>query len=318
VAVATGMSPIAIGSDGGGSIRIPAALCGVVGFKPSMGRVPLYPGCRDERHPGFSGWESIEHIGPLARTVADVALVMSVIAGPDPRDRQSIPTDDIDWTAAASGGIAGLRVAYSPDWGYAAVDSEVREVVARAVRVFESDLGCHVEEAHPGFENPAPAFEALVAMETDLAGMARMIDADPRAFSPHIVAMVRRPWKASEFTGAMMTRKRVANLMWRFMQRYELLLTPTVAVPAFPVDTDGPASINHRPVDGQAWTPFAYIMNLTGQPAISVPAGRTRSGLPVGLQICGRHLADAQVLRAAAAFESAAPWVNDWPPVAAE
>jgi aspartyl-tRNA(Asn)/glutamyl-tRNA(Gln) amidotransferase subunit A len=148
--------------------------------------------------------------------------------------------------------------------------------------------------------------------------MARMIDADPRAFSPHIVAMVRRPWKAGEFTAAMTTRKRVTNLMWRFMQRYDLLLTPTVAVPAFPVDTDGPSSINREPVDGQAWTPFAYIMNLTGQPAISVPAGRTRSGLPVGLQICGPHLGDAQVLRAAAAFESAAPWINDWPPSATE
>lgn len=316
VAVATGMAPVALGSDGGGSIRIPAALCGVVGYKASMGRVPLYPGCRDERYPGFSGWESIEHIGPLARTVADVALIMSVIAGPDPRDRLSIPCADVDWLRSPLGGIGGLRIAYTPDWGYAPVDPEVRDIAARAARVFERELGCHVEEAGPGFADPAAAFEALVALETDLVGMRRQLAADPRAYSPGLAAMVQRAWSATEFTDAIVQRKRVANAMWRLMRSHDLLLTPTVAAPAFELEIAGPATIAGQPVPPQGWTPFTYIMNLTGQPAISVPAGWTRAGLPVGLHICGPHLGDAVVLRAAAAFEAVAPWAHRWPQLA--
>ncbi len=315
VAVATGMAPISLGSDGGGSIRIPAALCGVVGYKASMGRVPLYPGCRDERYPGFSGWESIEHIGPLARSVADIALVMSVIAGPDPRDRLSIPCCDVDWNVSKIDEVAGLRIAFSPDYGYAAVDPEVREIAARAASVFERELKCKVEQENPGFADSGAAFEAIVAMETDLTGMRRQLEADRGAYSAELAAMVERQWSATEFTDAIMQRKRVANVMWRFMQRYDLLLTPTVAVPAFPIGIGGPAEINGQAVPIQAWTPFAYILNFTGQPAISVPAGWTKAGLPVGLQICGRRLDDALVLRAAAAFEAAAPWNDRWPPI---
>ncbi len=313
VAVATGMAPIALGSDGGGSIRIPAALCGVVGFKASMGRVPLYPGCRDERYPGFSGWESIEHIGPLARSVADIALVMSVIAGPDPRDRLSIPCSDVDWRLPSPPSIAGCRVAFSADYGYAAVDPEVRAIAAQAAQVFAHQLGCHLEAADPGFTDAAAAFEAIVAMETDLSGMRQQLVADRRAYSPELAAMVERPWQATEFTDAIMQRKRVANVLWRFMQRFDLLLTPTVAVPAFPIGIAGPERIAGRPVPIQGWTPFAYILNFTGQPAISVPAGFTQAGLPVGLQICGPHLGDALVLRAAAAYEAAAPWTQHRP-----
>jgi aspartyl-tRNA(Asn)/glutamyl-tRNA(Gln) amidotransferase subunit A len=151
-AVASGMGPMAVGTDGGGSVRIPAAHCGLFGMKPSMGRIPLYPGCRDERYPGFSSWESLEHIGPMTRTVADGALMLSVMAGPDPRDRHSIPTGDVDWVAGGhrDGGVGNLRVAFSPDLGYAAVDPQVRDIVERAVRVFETDLGCRVEQADPG------------------------------------------------------------------------------------------------------------------------------------------------------------------------
>lgn len=314
VAVATGMAPIALGSDGGGSIRIPAALCGVVGFKPSMGRVPLYPGCRDERYPGFSGWESIEHIGPLARTIADVALVMSVIAGPDPRDRHSIPTSDVDWRASPSGGVRGLRVAFTPDWGYATVDPEVRDIATNAAELFEHKLECQFEDANPGFSDSALTFEAIVALETDLAGMRNRLQANPQAFSPRLAAIVEQAWSAIEFTDAIVQRKKIANMMWRFMRHYDLLLTPTVAVPAFQLEIEGPAKIDGKSVQPAGWTPFAYVMNLTGQPAISVPAGWTQAGLPVGLQICGPHLGDALVLRAAAAFEAVAPWADRWPP----
>ncbi|MGY4668072.1 Asp-tRNA(Asn)/Glu-tRNA(Gln) amidotransferase A subunit family amidase [Ewingella americana] len=133
VALAARMCPLALGSDGGGSVRIPAAHCGVYGLKASMGRVPLYPGCRDERYPGVSSWESLEHIGPMTRSVADAALMMSVIAGPDARDRHSIPAGDVDWLGATRRDIKGLRVAASADWGYAAVAPEVRDVFAQAV-----------------------------------------------------------------------------------------------------------------------------------------------------------------------------------------
>ena len=149
-AVAAGMGPFAIGSDGGGSVRIPAAHCGLFGMKASMGRVPLYPGTKDERYPGVSSWESLEHIGPLSRTVADGALMLSVIgSGPDARDRHSLPKPDFDWVTCCQGGLKGLRVAYSADWGYAPVDPEVRRAVGEAVKVFERDLGCEVEEAEP-------------------------------------------------------------------------------------------------------------------------------------------------------------------------
>jgi aspartyl-tRNA(Asn)/glutamyl-tRNA(Gln) amidotransferase subunit A len=312
-AVAAGIGPVALGSDGGGSVRIPAAHCGIYGLKASMGRIPLYPGCRDERYPGVSSWESLEHLGPMTRTVADAALLMSVLAGPDPRDRLSIPCGDVDWLAAPEGGVAGMRVAFSPDLGYLAVDPEVRDIAARAATVFEKDLGCTVEQADPGFENPFEAFWALVVASSDLAGMRAMADEHGAEMSPHLVEMLRRDWTAEELTSAGMVRKAVNNKMWRFMADYDLLLTPTLAVPPFPLHMQGPEIIDGRMVPATAWLGFTYPINLTGQPAATVPAGFTAEGLPVGLQIVGRHLADADVLRASAAFEAAAPWAGRWP-----
>jgi aspartyl-tRNA(Asn)/glutamyl-tRNA(Gln) amidotransferase subunit A len=317
VAVATGIGPIAIGSDGGGSVRIPAAHCGVYGFKPSMGRIPLYPGSRDERYPGVSGWESLENLGPLSRTVADAALVLAVTAGPDPRDRHSLPAASFDWTRAVEGDLAGLRVAYSADWGYAAVDPEVRRLVGAAVRVFERDLGCAVEEAHPGWDDPGADFAALIVADTDLKGMRALARAYEGRMSPHLVDLLRRPWTAEHLTDANVTRKAVTNRMWRFMARYDLLLTPTLTVPPFAVHMQGPEKVDGRSVRPEQWLSFTYPLNMTGQPAASVPAGWTADGLPVGLQIVGRHLDDALVLRASAAFEAASPWRHRWPPLAA-
>jgi aspartyl-tRNA(Asn)/glutamyl-tRNA(Gln) amidotransferase subunit A len=316
-AVAAGLCPIALGSDGGGSVRIPSSFCGLVGVKASMGRVPLYPGTKDERYPGVSSWESLEHIGPMARTVRDAALMLSVIAGPDERDRLSIPTDDIDWLAAAEPrDLKGLRVAYSADWGYAAVDPDVRRVVGEAVKVFESDLGCVVEEAHPGFDDPYGAFWGCVAMETDLKGMRAIVAEHGDKMTPHIVDFIMRDWKAEDFTSALMGRKAVANKMWRFMRRYDILLTPTLAVPPFALHIQGVEKIDGRMVQPFQWLAFTFPLNMTGQPAATVPAGFTPSGLPIGLQIIGRHLADASVLQAAAAFEAVKPWADKWPDLA--
>jgi aspartyl-tRNA(Asn)/glutamyl-tRNA(Gln) amidotransferase subunit A len=317
-AVASGEVPFAIGSDGGGSIRIPSAHSGIYGIKPSMGRVPLYPGCRDERFPGVSSWESLEHLGPMSRTVADSALMLSVIAGPDSRDRHSLPRAEFDWTRALEGDLKGLRIAYSPDWGYAAVDPQVRKVVDDAVRVFERDLGCTVEVAHPGWDDPFEAFWGIVAMESDLVGMRKMVEQHGKNMSPHLVAFLNHPWSAEDFTNANLTRKALVNKMWRFMTNYDLLLTPTLAVPPFPVHMQGPEIIDGRMVANTQWLAFTFPINLTGQPAASVPAGFTSDGLPIGLQIVGRHLDDQLVLRASAAFEKARPWRNTWPPLLKE
>jgi aspartyl-tRNA(Asn)/glutamyl-tRNA(Gln) amidotransferase subunit A len=312
--VASGVAPFAIGSDGGGSVRIPSAHCGLYGIKASMGRVPLYPGCRDERYPGVSSWETLEHIGPMSRTVADSALMLNVITGPDPRDRYSIPSADFDYLGAVQGDIKGLRIAYSEDWGYAAVDPEVRRVVSEAVAVFEKDLGCTVERADPGWSADAGAtFWALVAADTDLAGMRRMIKGREHEISPHLLDLLMRPWSGEDFTNAHTQRKALCNKMWRFMASYDLLLTPTLAVPPFPVHMQGPEIIEGRMGRNADWLCFTFPANMTGQPAATIPAGFTKDGLPVGLQIIGRHLDDRTVLKASGAFERARPWAHKWP-----
>ena len=311
-AVATGIGPFSLGSDGGGSVRIPASFCGVYGIKPTMGRVPLYPGTKDERYPGVSSWESLEHIGPLTRTVADAALTLSVIAGYDDRDRLSIRSDDVDWLRATDGDLRGLRVAYSPDLGYAAVDPAVRDVVDRAAAVFE-DLGATVERADPGWEDPYEALLPMILAESDLAGMRRLADELGDRMSPHLVDVLRVDWTAEQLTSAVVRRKAVYNASWRFFRSYDLLLTPTLAVPPFEHGLQGPPVIDGREVDGFYWLSFTFPFNFTGQPAATVPAGFTDDGLPVGMQIVGRRMDDALVLRASAAFEAAAPWRDHWP-----
>ena len=315
-AVASGMGPFTIGSDGGGSVRIPSSFSGLYGLKPSMGRVPLYPGVKDERYPGVSSWEALEHIGPMSRTVADSALMLSVIAGPDDRDNRSLPQQQgFDWMTSLKGDLKGLRVAYSPDWGYAAVDKRVRDIVAKAVRVFERDLGCIVEEASPGWENPYQAFWALLAGESDLKGMRAMEQRLGDRMTPHLRDFLKTEWTAEQLTDAMVSRKAVNNKMWRFMRKYDLLLTPTLAVPPFEIGIQGPTEIEGRVVEPFEWLHFTFPMNFTGQPAASIPAGWTDDGLPIGLQIIGGHLDDALVLRASACFEAAQPWKDRWPPM---
>lgn len=318
-AVASGMGPIALGSDGGGSVRIPSSFSGLFGMKASMGRVPLYPGTKDERYPGVSSWEALEHIGPMSRTVADSALMLSVIAGPDDRDSRSLPYErDFDWLTALQGDLKGKRVAYSADLGYAAVDSRVRKIVGDAVKVFERDLGCIVEEANPGWDNPYDGFWGMVMRESDLRGLRAMADRLGDKMTPHLAAILRTEWTAEQFTDAMLVRKAVTNKMWRFMRNYDLLITPTLAVPPFEIGIQGPTVIDGRQVDQFEWLHFTYPFNLTGQPAATVPAGWTADGLPIGLQIIGRHLDDALVLRASACFEAAQPWKHMWPGILPE
>ncbi len=316
-AVAARLLTLAIGSDGGGSVRVPAALCGLFGIKPSWGRVPVYPGCRDERYPGISSWESLEHIGPITRTAADAALALCVLAGPTPRDRFSIPAESSDWAIAPADSLRKIRIAVSPDLGFALVDPQVRHATLAAARRIEHELGCGVELANPATGNPGAMFETLVALDTDRAGLRRMAAEQGVTLTGWLARLLARDWSGDEFTHALMERKRIVNTVWRFMEAYDFLLTPTTASAAFSVDLEGPTHIAGQAVDTVAWLPFSSIANLTGLPAASVPVGFTAEGLPIGLQIMGRHLDDRGVLALAAVVEGLYPMRDRRPPVCA-
>lgn len=313
-AVAAGMVPLAIGSDGGGSVRVPAALCGIFGIKPSMGRVPAYPGCRDERYPGISSWESLEHIGPMTRTVADAALALSVLAGPTPKDRFSLPDEVAHWVVRPPETLRHVRIAFSPDLGFAAVEPEVRALAEAAVARLAQALGCSVGIAHPQVGNYASAFETLVAMDTDRRGLRRMAHEQGVQLDGWLASLLTRDWSADAFTYALMERKRIANTTWRFMEHHDFLITPTTACAAFALDIPGPDTIDGQAVAaGSAWLAFSALGNLTGAPAASVPVGLTADGRPVGLQIMGRHLDDLGVLALSGVVESLFP--PAWPPL---
>ena len=318
VAVATGMAPAALGSDGGGSIRVPSSFCGVYGLKPSFGRVPLYPGCRDGRFPGFSGWESLEHIGPITRTVPDAALLLDVIAGPDPRDRHSIPREVAPFASLESEpDLAGLRVAWTLDLGgYARVDREVRLAIEGAVQRLEL-LGADVVDANetpPFSTDPSSFFETIVALDADLTGLRDLVDDKSDRLNPRIRAMLASPPTFEAASRALALRQALYNQLWRFFTTCDLLVTPTTPVVAFDVDRALPERIdNDSRVPAAALSWFTLPFNLTGNPAASVPCGWTADGLPVGLQIIGNHLDDRTVLRASRALEVAAPWTTRWP-----
>ena len=313
VAVSCGMGALTIGNDGGGSIRIPSSFCGLYGMKPSFGRVPLYPGCRDPLYPGASGWESLECNGPMTRTVEDSALLLSIISGPSNFDRHSIPDEGLDYLEIIKNkDIKGLKIAYSPDWGYCPVDPIVREITERAVKVFEQ-LGCHVEEANPGFEVTVEQFWTLVARDTDLSALRKLAEKKPELFGPTMTSFINTKWNDEDLTNAHILRLDVNVKMRKFMQNYDLLLTPTLAVPPFEIGINGPSKIDGKNVSESDWLNFTYPINMTGQPAATIPAGWTEDGLPIGLQIIGRHLDDSTVLRASAAFEEANPWNHRWP-----
>ena len=313
-AVAAGVCPLALGSDGGGSVRLPAAFTGLFGIKPTMGRIPLWPGCRDETLPGVSGWESIEHYGPLARTVADAALCLSVITGPDPRDRHSLPDEGVDWLAAIGASLPkSLRIAWCPRWADLPVEREVLALTEAAAHRLADALGSRIETTPSPFGDLIEADRAIVALETDLTGLRRLAAGREHLLSPSLRALLAKSWTAEAFTDAITARKGAVNAMARFMVTHDLLLTPTAPLVAFAVDRDGPGEVDGVPVEDDAWSPCLYPANLTGQPAASVPAGWTEAGLPVGLQIIGRRLDDRTVLAAAAVLERLQPWVDRHP-----
>ena len=296
-AVAAGLGPLSVGTDGAGSVRIPAAFCGNVGLKPSFGRVPAYP---------LSPFGTVAHLGPHTMSVRDAALMMNVLKQADARDWTALPPDPTDYTVGLDDGIRGLRIAYSPTLGYAKnVHPEIAAAVDAAVRQLQA-LGAQVEQVDPGFEDPLEITTGLwfLGAHTVWSGL-----------SPAQQALTDPDFRAEAELGAQLSALQVQQLnqrrgvlgshMRQFMQRYDLLVTPSVAVPAFEARAAGAVPMN--PASMLGWTPFSYPFNLTQQPAISVPCGLTRAGLPMGLQIVGPMFGDALVLRAARAFESVQP-----------
>ncbi len=305
--VASGMGSLAIGTDAGGSVRIPSSFCGVFGFKPSFGRVPLYP--------GFPEWGTLDHAGPITRTVRDAALAMEVIAGRDDRDLYSLPDTELSYLPLPDADLKGLKIAWSQDLGYATVTPSIVQITQSAVKTFDA-LGATVEAASPGAGSPERPYTLFVGLWLGTILQDKMEEWREQ-IDPGLVYFIERNKDrlATEFVEAGRQQLEYWNEIQPFFEKYDLLLTPTTAVPPIELGQPGLREINGVKVTPLGWMPFAYPFNITGQPAASVPCGWTDDGLPVGLQIIGRRFEDVAVLRAAAAFEQALPWAGRHPPL---
>ena len=293
-ATALNFAPLHVATDGGGSTRLPAAHSGVFGFKPTFGRVPVYP-------PSQNG--TLFHVTPMTRRVDDAALLLDAIARPDGRDWNALPPQEIPWQTEIERDVKGLRIALSPRLGYAQVDPEIERIVTEAGKTFAA-LGAIVEEVDPGIEDPFDIFQTFW-----FAGAAKLL----ASFEPSRRASVEqglqdvaekgRSIDVVSYLRAVDQREALGRHFNRFHQDWDLLLTPTTAHPASVIGASE-ADLVVRPIR----SPFTYPFNLTQQPAASIPAGLTSAGLPVGLQIIGAKFADITVLQAARAFEQAKPF----------
>jgi aspartyl-tRNA(Asn)/glutamyl-tRNA(Gln) amidotransferase subunit A len=296
VAAATGMGALHVGTDGGGSIRIPASFSGIFGLKPSFGRVPAYP---------LSPFGTVAHVGPMTRTVSDAALMLRVLACPDPRDWFAFPYGDKDFLAGLDDGVSGMKIAFAPTLNGAPVNGEVADLVRRAADEFIT-LGAQVDEVTLEMQGVDQVFFAHWAAGAATV-MAGFTDEQKTRMDPHLLGFESAGAALSllDYQQAVQDRGRFGIQMNLFHQRYDLLLTPTMPIPPFEAGVNEPS----RPDDsgGIDWTPFTYPFNLTQQPAASIPCGLTAAGLPVGLQIVGPMHRDELVLRAARAYERLHP-----------
>ena len=308
-ALVSGLCTLATGSDGGGSIRIPASFCGVYGIKPTLGRVAKYGGVGNAS-PNFTSQS-----GPLARNVRDAATLLQALAGYDSRDMTAMREEPPDFVAAVAQSLEGLRVAWSVDLGYAAVDAEVARIAAEGARVFE-DLGCVVEEPQISLQHPIEYF--MTIFSTGAYVSYKDLYEQKRGLLTNYVRgnlALGESTTGEEFVKAMLAYQRVRSQADDIMEEYDLLLTPTMSVPAFQVG-QFPRVIDGQSVDPRlGYMPYTPVFNLTGQPAASVPCGFTEDGMPIGLHIVGRRGEEETVLRASAAFEEARPWAHLRPPV---
>ena len=303
-AVACGMGPLAVGTDGGGSIRIPAGFTGIFGHKPSFGRVPAWP-------PNPFG--TVAHVGPMTRTVADAALMLNVMAEPDARDWYALPYDGRDYLDGLDRGIKGLKIAYSRTLGYVEVDQEIARLIDTAVDSLK-DLGADVVEIDPGFDDPAEIFRTMWWSSAH-AMLGTLDDGTKALLDPDLAAVLdeARQLTIDDLLAVTAARHVLGTHMRSFMVDYDLLVTPSLPIPAFDAGLLSPTE--ETVGKWTNWTPFSFPFNLTQQPAASIPCGFTEAGLPAGLQIVGRMHDDATVLRAAQAYEQAHDWSSRRPPI---
>ena len=312
-ALAAGLCTLATGSDGGGSIRIPASFSGLFGIKPSQGRVPRYGGYGQPAANHFS------QSGPMSRTVADTALLLQVLAGPDSRDPTSMRETPPDFAAGLGNGVRDWRIAWSPDLGYAGVEPEVARVTAAAARVFE-ELGAIVETPPLAIENPFTAFWDVFATAS-YTSYGHLLAARGSEFTDYGRRALQHGMAVTgaDLSRALLRADQLRRQMETFFEDYDLLLTPTMPTPAFPIE-QRPTTIGGQEVDPfWGYLPFTFPINMTGQTAASIPCGfaadAANAGMPIGLQIIGPRGSEARVLQAAAAFEQARPWQDKRPPV---
>lgn len=309
-ALACGMVPIADGSDTGGSLRNPASFCNVVGFRPSPGRVPNWP--------NLLGWNTLNVKGPMARTVADAALLLSVLAGPDPRSPIALSEPGSTFAAPLERDLRGVRVAWSPDLGGSVpVEPEVAAVVEESAKVFER-LGCVVERACPDFTGADEVFRTLRAWQFEVT-FGPLLDSDQTRGrlkdSIRWNTEVGRRLTGPELGRAEVLHTELFGRMREFFARYEFLVLPVSQLPPFDLRLEYPAEVAGEKTETYLdWMRSAYYVSVTGCPALAVPAGFTPSGLPVGVQIVGAHRADFPVLQAGHAFEAATPHHTRRPP----
>ncbi|PYN59836.1 MAG: amidase [Candidatus Rokuibacteriota bacterium] len=303
-AAAAGLGPLAHGSDGAGSIRIPSSFCGVYGLKPSYGRVPMWP---------ISNNDYASHNGPMTRTVADAALMLSVMAGPDHWDKSALDAPPADYVGRLRDGVRGLRVAFSPNLDTQRVDPEVATIVAQAARAFQ-ELGAVVEDVKCGFADSHRIIRLLWNAH-EAGNYARYLPEFRSRMDPGLVASIEDGlrYSVTEYVEARGEKLAYCDSVRPLFETYDLLLTPSVSVTAFEVGRLNPAHWPQHEWDWFPWAGFSYPFNFTGHPAASIPAGFTAAGMPVGLQIVGRRNADLTVLQASAAFEQARPWAQRRP-----
>ena len=301
--VAAGLTPFALGTDGGGSVRIPSALCGLFGIKAQFGRVPVFP---------VSAAPTLSHVGALARTVRDAALLLGVMAGHDRRDAFGVAEPVPDFLAACDAGAGGLRIAWSPTFGYAAPEPEVAALCEAAALRFEA-LGCTVE-----LVDDALGADPLDMWMAEFYGgigtrLKDLMAEKPEELDPAVVATLSAGLDRSmvEYFDQLFARYDFRERMRLFFERYDLLLSPTLPCAAFDVGRDTPPGQDARNI--VSWVYYTYPFNLTGQPAASIPAGFSAAGLPVGLQMVAGINREVDILRAAAALEEAAPWAERRP-----
>lgn len=298
-ALASGMVPLADGSDMGGSLRNPASFCNVVGLRPSLGRVPEWP--------LYNAWETTSVGGPMARNVGDLALLLSVMAGPDRRVPTALGDPGSAFALPLSGSLEGLRVAFSVDLGGALdVDDEVSAVTAGSATVFARH-GAHVLDAHPDLAEAEDTFRTLRAWHFQ-AKLGSLLAEHPTSFKQSLADNIRagESLTGADVARAYAQRTALTQRMVDFFSEYDVLVLPVSQVPPFPADQEFPTAINGRPMASYLdWMRAAYFITVTGCPAISVPAGFTAGGLPVGIQIVAAHNQERRLLEVAYAFEQA-------------